>query len=703
MKKIVTLLIILLQGYFVFCQNMKGVIATSTSDRNQKVHNTYALIIGISVYDDPNMPQLEYADSDAVCFYRFLRSKTGGSVDSLNIRLLTDHDATSSDIWRELNWIMRRADTSDRVYIYFSGHGDAGNNQEEVYLLTHETAKVDDPGLYVPTSALPVMNLKTKIKTLSNKNVEVILITDACRTNELSGKNAGNELIYRNVMDENLGAIQIASCKANQMAQEGKKWGSGRGVFSFHLINGLYGLADNEPADGKVDLEELEAYVKENVKHDTRSLSTGVPMQVPSFNGKNTTLCKVDANEKQSLESSLNQGSEIVVNVRTGNLPSERTTDSLLHRKFLKAIADERLLAPEKNNAVYWLNLLLTKTNDDNAKADFTDVLISALLKKGQQSINYYSKGLLDSIQFNYKYFLERSSYFKTALTYVKNNPEIYRLANASRLFLEARALCESRKEEDWKRAIAIADSSLGIYRWAYTYHTKGLLFENLRMFDSLVNLERKVIEIAPTWSSAYNSLGRGYYALRKFDSAGVNYLKAIRFNPRDYASYLGIGNLYFDRGEKDSAAYYFKISIQLNPKSDFGYYNLGIINSSNGQFDSAIFYYNKAIQVNPKSEDSYIGIANVYYELKKYDSSAFYYKKSIEHNPLVKDSYYNTACSYSLLKDKRNALKYFALALQKGWNDFEWAATDHDLDNIRNEKEYIDLIKKYTSPTSAK
>ena len=665
MKKLLHFILFFLTTFSLYAQQGRGVRAV-TENIVTKKGKTYALIIGISKYADVNMPQLQFADSDAIYFYRFLRSKSGGNADSINVRLLTNKNASSSDIWRELNWVMRRVDSSDRVYIYFSGHGDAGDNQEEVYFLTHETARVDDPGLYVPTSALPVMNLKTKIKTLVSKNVEVILITDACRTNELPGKNSGNEQIYRHVMDENIGAIQITSCKANQMAQESKKWGNGRGVFSYHLVNGLYGLADNSPEDGKVDLEELESYVKENVKKDTRSLSTGASLQVPVFTGRNTIISNVDLSEKHKIETGYNYNkSEIFIAVRKASFKTERSADSSAYDNLILSINEERLIAPENNNAVYWLDKLLPKMKDENSRADITDILVAALMKKGQQSINNYSSGLLDSITFNYQFFINNSLYFKNANKYVKNNPETYNLVNASRLFLEARALTASTKKEDWQKGLKLADSCLSLFQWAYTYHTKGLLFNSLEMYDSSLYFERKAIKIAPNWGLAYSNLGGALEELNQYDSAIYYYKTAIKLTPKDEIAYLSLGNTYHKLNQHDSAIQYYKSAIKLNPKNAATYYNLGTFYHHLNQFDSALYCYKMSLKLNPKNENLCNNLGTLYRSLNQNDSAVYFYKVALKYRPKYALANSNLASVFSDMSLFDSAIYYFQIAIK--------------------------------------
>ncbi|MCF8243528.1 MAG: caspase family protein [Saprospiraceae bacterium] len=51
---------------------------------------TRAVVIGISNYQDPGIPDLRFADKDAKAFASFLRSPPGGDVSSDHLRLLTN-------------------------------------------------------------------------------------------------------------------------------------------------------------------------------------------------------------------------------------------------------------------------------------------------------------------------------------------------------------------------------------------------------------------------------------------------------------------------------------------------------------------------------------------------------------------------------------------------------------------------------------
>jgi hypothetical protein len=59
---------------------------------------------------------------------------------------------------------------------------------------------------------------------------------------------------------------------------------------------------------------------------------------------------------------------------------------------------------------------------------------------------------------------------------------------------------------------------------------------------------------------------------------------------------------------------------------------------------------------------------------------------------------YYNLTCIYSLSSDKKSALANLKKAIDAGYNDYRHVQLDTDLDNIRNEKEFLELNKKLKS-----
>ena len=81
----------------------------------------------------------------------------------------------------------------------------------------------------------------------------------------------------------------------------------------------------------------------------------------------------------------------------------------------------------------------------------------------------------------------------------------------------------------------------------------------------------------------------------------------------------------------------------------------------------------------------------------KKYQQSYDLYKALIKEYPGEKLNLYNMACACSLMKKKKEAIDYLRRSMKAtGFISLKHIKTDPDLENIRKEKGYLDLIKEY-------
>ena len=109
----------------------RGTIVTANTKVDTAKGDVYAIITGVSNY--PGIKPLKYADKDALLFRDFLRSPTGGNTKPENILTLINDSAKAADFnMKAYGWLQKKKlKKGDRLYIYFSGHGDAMN--EDLY------------------------------------------------------------------------------------------------------------------------------------------------------------------------------------------------------------------------------------------------------------------------------------------------------------------------------------------------------------------------------------------------------------------------------------------------------------------------------------------------------------------------------------------------------------------------------------------
>ncbi|MCP4149476.1 MAG: hypothetical protein GY757_17140, partial [bacterium] len=84
-----------------------------------------------------------------------------------------------------------------------------------------------------------------------------------------------------------------------------------------------------------------------------------------------------------------------------------------------------------------------------------------------------------------------------------------------------------------------------------------------------------------------------------------------------------------------------------------------------------------------------------IYLGKKEYKKAVEFFKIGIKISKDNGPAYYDLTCAYSLMNDKKKALKSLKLAVEKGYAGYEHMKKDSDLDNIRNEKTFKDIMNK--------
>lgn len=258
----------------------------------------YALIIGISDYQDENIPDLNYADVDAMNLYNWLVDPNAGKFDPETIKILRNQEATTTEIRKAVNDWLSKAMPQDFVTIYFAGHGSPHSPErpDDLFFLTYDTDFNS-----VSSTAYPMKEFSTSLEKYV-KAKRVMVITDACHSGgvgsdfsriERDTARALKPRLSANTLAESLAAfsvedsekmelagniitpskVLISSAAEHQTSQEGPKWGGGMGAFTYTLLNGLNGSADYDK-NRQISLGELVTFLSTEVARETDSAQT---------------------------------------------------------------------------------------------------------------------------------------------------------------------------------------------------------------------------------------------------------------------------------------------------------------------------------------------------------------------------------------------------------------------------------------------
>jgi WD40 repeat protein len=244
-----------------------GKPAPSSTGQPQK----WAVVIGVSEYEKPTIPNLNYADRDAREFAEYLKSPAGGGFEESLVKVLLNKDATLQNVKLALNQFLRQTLEKDLVIIYFAGHGaPEPANPNNNYLLCYDT----DPNSLAAT-AFPMWDINTAL-TRYIPSKRVIVLTDACHSGGISTEMAtrGMGTVENNLINQYLadlskskeGLIVFTASQAGEVSQELDKFG--HGVFTHFLLQGLKGEADRNN-DYTITIGELMDYVEGMVQRQT--------------------------------------------------------------------------------------------------------------------------------------------------------------------------------------------------------------------------------------------------------------------------------------------------------------------------------------------------------------------------------------------------------------------------------------------------
>lgn len=221
----------------------------------------YVLAVGVSEYQDPEF-QLKFADVDAREVSATFSKQAGSLFRSVKTQVLTNEEATLTNIKEGLSWLERQATQKDLIVMFFSTHG-ALDHKGSHYLLPTD---FDPHNLFA--TGLHIRDLTEGVDASPCKK---LIFLDACHSGQ-SGfdfmefatiKSLDLNQAVEDLIEREPGLTVITSSSGREFSYERTDWG--HGAFTKALLEGLNGSADVN-TDLIVTLAELNFYIIERVR-----------------------------------------------------------------------------------------------------------------------------------------------------------------------------------------------------------------------------------------------------------------------------------------------------------------------------------------------------------------------------------------------------------------------------------------------------
>jgi tetratricopeptide (TPR) repeat protein len=595
---------------------------------------TWAVVVGISDYQDEDIPDLRFAHKDAEAFALWLESPAGGDLDADHLHVLLNDQATAGRVAEALDALLERVQENDKVFVYFSGHGDVERKtlSQPGFLLCWDAPS----RVYMGGGTYSLAYLQEVVATLSVQNkAKVTVIADACRAGKLAGSQVGGpQLTSANLQRQQANELKILSCQAEEYSLEGTQWGSGRGVFSYHLMDGLYGLADRNN-DGVVTLGELDRYLEDHVTAQAAPIS-----QVPVLLGNKTEniaiiheetladLNRIKSGDMVYLAATDSRGleDEVLANLDSNIIEQFRAfKEAVKEKRFFPSSENEKL--PQTADELYVK--LIAEPGLSPLYGAMTRNYAAALQDDVQQSLNDLLKSKQDptpgaqpSGPMPPKINKELPSFprcLERAAEILGKDHYMYSALKARQLFFEGYVSVSAnlnQSQNAGEKALTLYRQSLA---WQpeqpHVYWQMSQVFGyNLRQPDSLEHYTRLAMELLPNWIGPCISAA---------------YLLSTKYN------------------QQDRARFFLDQAYLIDSNSTVLLYVLALHNIGEKNYAEAEQLMKKAISLDSTNAETWDHLGSFYIQARRYTEAEAAFKKAITQDSTYFFAWMNLSTLY--------------------------------------------------------
>ncbi len=534
------------------------------------IADKWAVVIGVSKFADPQIPQLKYAAKDAKDFYDYLVDPNQGKFAKDHVKLLVNEDASKVNIMDMLgdSFLPHAANPNDLVVIYLSTHGSpAGADIRGVnYVVTYDTQLRK-----LFATGLEMRQLLRIIKERVHTN-RILLVLDTCYSGAggESHKGLSRTNVDSSALAQGIGSLVISSSSPNQRSWESDELRNS--YFTRYLIDSLKQGSPGTTIE--VAFNSMKNRVQQNVLKDKGEVQT--PIMSGNFFGPPLVLHTAPS-EIHSAPVTFALSSD------GGSSGKGSAADLSTYGEKMRS-AIQLIEANKLWDASHELEAAI-KSNPESVEAR----LIAADVYDSQGRINEAYEAAKKAVMNDEESSQARE---KLARAYVRmNNPD--------------EAMRQAQK------AVTLdPENSMGYYLMAYINE------KCLNRQDQAEQLYRKALELNSLNGKAYMGMASLLSKQGKDDVSEALIRKALEADADDPEAHLALARVLARRGDSKKAEADLREAIKADPSNPVLHAELGnILSLSTERASDAEAEYKKALELGPNVGLCHLSFAKFLYD----------------------------------------------------------------------------------------
>jgi tetratricopeptide (TPR) repeat protein len=183
---------------------------------------------------------------------------------------------------------------------------------------------------------------------------------------------------------------------------------------------------------------------------------------------------------------------------------------------------------------------------------------------------------------------------------------------------------------------------------------------------------------------------------LQAIEADIVKFKRMVQVNPRNSFAWDALGSLYKSAGLYKEAILAHQQAISIDSSKASYYHHLGLVYAAEGRDEDAINAFQKVIELDPDYSLAHATLGGYYRKMGLEDLAQKHIGKAMR---IIYDSEneYNRACLEAICGNVDKAIELLQIALRNKQTYVDWVLRDPDLDFIRGDPRFKQLISEYT------
>lgn len=258
-----------------------------------------------------------------------------------------------------------------------------------------------------------------------------------------------------------------------------------------------------------------------------------------------------------------------------------------------------------------------------------------------------------------------------------------------------------TRAAEAYENALRLALNTRGVppTLTPELYNDLGTCYFQLGQYEKTIADEKRAIAEDRNFADAYFIRGYAYYRQGRLADAIEDMTKAMTLLDKHPEWHYILGRVYQDKKEYASAAAAFGEYVQKEkgPAMPDATYRQGYCNYMLQNYTAALPFYSRSLALHLDTVHTFpVEIGEVYLNTGKYDSAYYFLHKAYQRDSTNGWASYGIGSSLALQGKADESIVWFERSFRKKTPSYDQIKRDRLLGDIRNNKKFKELLKKY-------